>query len=274
MIKLIASDLDGTLLDHDKKVAQREMDALLNVKNSDVQLCLASGRMHAEMRQVLEEIDHEAYIVSQNGAFIHLADGALLQAKYFETALAQRVFHMIQEVEAVKLFCSGEANHISQLSPASDAIQARLFEQFVLTESLANALHESFPICKFSLFGELGPLLVLKEQLQQELGDLVDVYIADKDCLDIMPRTVSKGTSLLVLAKELGIQAEEIACVGDSFNDVSMFGITPHSFAMSSAHPDVKKQASHQVDSVSEVIHYVMTYNENKLKEQRGSAQS
>ncbi|MNG28732.1 putative bifunctional phosphatase/peptidyl-prolyl cis-trans isomerase [compost metagenome] len=87
-----------------------------------------------------------------------------------------------------------------------------------------------------------------------------------------MPHQVSKGTSLLTLIEHLGFTPEETACFGDSFNDVSMFGITPHSFAMHTAHPDVKKQAAYTVTSVSEAIAHVFAFNEKMSTTPKGSS--
>ncbi|NQX68964.1 HAD family phosphatase [Paenibacillus alba] len=274
MIKLIVSDLDGTLLDHSKKVSPREIEALLKVKEAGIALCLASGRMNAEMQQVLEEIGHQAYSVSQNGAFIHLDDGSFLQSKLFEPTLAYEVYQVLQEFDLVKLICSGEANYITHLTPASDAIQARTFQPFLVKEDLDHALQSAFAVCKFSMFGDIEVLLALKARMQTALGDQLEMFISDKDCLDIMPRRVSKGQSLLVLIEKLGLQTDEIACIGDSFNDVSMFGITPHSFAMKGAHPEVKQQAAYQVESVAEAIAHVFTHNHKFAASQKGITQS
>ncbi len=120
MIKLIVSDLDGTLLDHNKKVSSREIAALMKVKEAGIGLCLASGRMNIEMQQVLEEIGHRAYSVSQNGAFIHLEDGTFLKSQLFQPDLAYQVYQLLKDFDLVKLVCSGEANYITHLTPASD----------------------------------------------------------------------------------------------------------------------------------------------------------
>ncbi|WNR45706.1 HAD family hydrolase [Paenibacillus roseipurpureus] len=268
MIKLIVSDLDGTLLDHDKKVTTREIEALQQVKEAGINLCLASGRMNSEMQQVLQEINHQAHSVSQNGAFIHLDNGTLFQTKLFEPAIALKVYRLFQSSDTVQLVCSGDANYIAAMNTAADEIQARMFHPFILKSDLEKSLVDAFPVCKFSLFGQVDNLLSLKALLEKELGNHLDVYLSDKDCLDIMPHQVSKGSSLLELLQHLGLQPEEIACCGDSFNDVSMFGITPHSFVMQTAHPDVKQHAAHQVASVAEAIAHVLTYNE-KLQSER-----
>lgn len=272
MIKLIVSDLDGTLLDHSKKVSSREQAALKKVKEAGMTLCLASGRMNVEMQQVLEEIGHRAFSVSQNGAFIHLEDGTFLKSQLFQPELAHDVYQLLKDFDLVKLVCSGEANYITHLTPASDDVQSRTFRPFIIKEDVEHVLKDAFPVCKFSLFGEIDILLQLKALMEEKLGDHVELFISDKDCLDIMPLQVSKGSSLLVLMEQLGLQPAEIACIGDSFNDVSMFGITPHSFAMRGAHTDVKGKANYQVESVSEAIDHIFAYNEKFTAEQKGTS--
>ncbi|MCY9669448.1 Cof-type HAD-IIB family hydrolase [Paenibacillus alginolyticus] len=271
MIKLIVSDLDGTLLDHSKKVSSRELAALKKVKEAGMMLCLASGRMNIEMQMVLEEIGHRAYSVSQNGAFIHLEDGTFMKSQHFQPKLAYQLYQLLKGFDLVKLVCSGEANYITHLTPASDEVQSRTFQPFIIKEDMEQSLEGDFAVCKFSMFGEIETLLKLKALLEEKLGDQLELFISDKDCLDIMPRSVSKGSSLLVLMEKLGLKPEEVACFGDSFNDVSMFGITPHSFAMKGAHPEVKQKAIYHVDSVAEAIGHVFAYNEKFALEQKGS---
>ncbi len=76
-----------------------------------------------------------------------------------------------------------------------------------------------------------------------------------------MPLSVSKGDALKRLIKELGIAPEEIACIGDSFNDLSMFALTPHSFAMSASREEILSRASKVVHSVAEAIDLIIAYN-------------
>ena len=271
MIKLIVSDLDGTLLDHSKKVSPREMKALAKVKDAGIQLCLASGRTHVELQKVMTEIGHQGYSLSQNGAFIHWNDGTLLQSKLFEPELAHQVYQLLHGFRLVKLICSIDGNYIASVSPASDKIESRMFEPFIVREDAEHLLRSELPASKFSLFGKLETLLQVKTLMEDTLSDQLEMFISDTDCLDIMPRHVSKGSSLLVLLEKLGLQPDEVACVGDSFNDVSMFGVTPHSFAMKGAHPDVKRKASYHVESVAEAIGQVFTYNEKRSLQGKGS---
>jgi Cof subfamily protein (haloacid dehalogenase superfamily) len=272
MIKLIVSDLDGTLLDQSKKVSQRERDALHQIRGQGIELCLASGRMHSDIRMVMEEIGIEAHSVSQNGAFIHHRDGQFLQSTLFQPALAGQIFELAKPYELVKLFCSGETNYITHMTEASAIIQSRMFQPFVIHEQAGTALVHDLRVCKFSFFGEMEQLMKVKEELKDRLGDHITMYIAERDCLDIMPLHVSKGTALPALLERIGLHPEEIACIGDNFNDISMFELTPHSFAMKTAHPEVRETATYQVDSVAEAIAYVQSYNQNWESQQGESS--
>jgi Cof subfamily protein (haloacid dehalogenase superfamily) len=269
MIKLLVSDLDGTLLDHSKKVASRDREALTEAAGQGLELCLASGRMHSEITRVMDEIGFAAHSVSQNGAFIHLKDGSLLQSKSFVPELAAEIFGISKPYDLVKLICNAEGNHITHPTEASNRIQARMFEPFIVYPQAEEALMRQLRAAKFSFFGEMELLQQVRQELNNRIGDQLTMYVSDHDCLDIMPLHVSKGDSLPLLLEAINLQADEIACIGDSFNDISMFGITPHSFAMAGAHADVKKAANYQVRSVAEALNWIKAYNNGQSSEQQ-----
>lgn len=255
MIKLWVSDLDGTLLDHRKQVSQRESEALTWAKSQGVQLVLASGRMLCEMTQVMSAIGHPTIFISQNGALTHLANEQLLTSHYFEPRLVSQVYARTASASIVRLICSGDVNYISHLTSASDLIQQRMFQPFQVLEDAECAITHSQPVCKLSYFGDMNELLLIQDQLDTQFPQQLTQFVSDIDCLDIMPYGVSKGSALRHLLNHLHIEPHEVACIGDSFNDISMFDVTPHSFAMHHAHPDVKKTATYVVDSVADAIY-------------------
>jgi len=261
MIRLFVTDLDGTLLDHGKKVSPREREALQRMKDAGLELCIASGRMHSEMVQVMDEIGFAAYSVSQNGAFMHDKNGELLHMQRFPAELAYELYQIARGYELVKLICSGDMNCLTERSAASDAIQARMFKPFVVRPDAAEALRHDLPACKFSFFGPMELLGHLRQAYEAHFGDRITMYYADHDCLDVMPLGVSKGDALRQLIDRLGLTPHEIACIGDSFNDVSMLELTPHSFAMTWAHMDVKKAAAREEESVAAALAHVHELN-------------
>jgi hydroxymethylpyrimidine pyrophosphatase-like HAD family hydrolase len=93
----------------------------------------------------------------------------------------------------------------------------------------------------------------------------LDSFLSSPYCLDIMPKGVNKGSGIQRLADNLGISLSEVACIGDSENDLSMFGDTPHSFAMDVARQSVKQSATRVVSSVTEAVDWVLSYNQQLL---------
>ena len=73
-----------------------------------------------------------------------------------------------------------------------------------------------------------------------------------------MPPNISKGSAISILLQEFQIQPEEVACIGDSYNDIPMFSLTPHSFAMSQADDAVKEHAHYVVDTVKDAVNQVL----------------
>ena len=100
-----------------------------------------------------------------------------------------------------------------------------------------------FPI-KFSYFGEVETLRFLEEKVHHEFPNQFSSFLVDTNCLDFMPLHVNKGSGIKVLLKHLGIERNEVVCIGDSENDISMFELIPHSFAMKTASSTVQSNAS------------------------------
>ncbi len=262
MIKLIVSDLDGTLLNHAKRVEKTDRAALAQAEKAGIAICLASGRMDRELQLVMEEAGGCYHRISQNGAYVYTRDAKLLAAKSFEPGVARELYRMAQPYDLVGLICVGQTIYIPRRTEASARIEARMFEPFCERADIVDAIGPGLVPCKLSFFGEMARLTRMQAEMNARFSGRIDTYVSDVDCLDVMPSAVSKGAGLEVLIAELGIRPEEVACVGDSFNDVSMFALTPHSFAMAHSHPDVKRAAARVVRSVAEAVDWVLAHNQ------------
>ncbi|MFC0212729.1 Cof-type HAD-IIB family hydrolase [Paenibacillus chartarius] len=262
MIKLIVSDLDGTLLAHDKQVHERERTALLQASAAGVELCLASGRLHIEMEHVGQSIGLTPYIVSINGAYVFGPGGKPLYATGFDRELASEVYALGAGFQVGMLACTGELNVTPEANEIVERVNPRLQRPATLMPELPETLRGGgISLCKFSYFGEMAELKRLQAYAETKLGGRVTTYITDVDCLDIMPHGVTKGAGLAMLLKELGLKAEETLCIGDSFNDVSMFELTPHSFAMAGCDPLVRSSARHTAACVADAVAWALEFN-------------
>jgi Cof subfamily protein (haloacid dehalogenase superfamily) len=266
MIKLIVSDLDGTLIDHTRRINNRDLEAIKMASNKGFELCIASGRMYAEIKIVMNEFNSCYHAIGQNGATVHKKDLELLASSVFEPDVSSRIVQTTRGFDHFVNFvhCTDDSFYLKERTDTSLPYEARILTACTARGDLEAALKEDeIRCCKISYFGDLEKLHQLKAELHNQFEGEIEMFISDKDCLDVMPLNVSKGTAISRLIRKLGIHPNEVACIGDSFNDLSMFAITEHSFAMSSSHVDIRNQASTVIHSVSEAIDQIISYNQS-----------
>ncbi|TCM96372.1 hypothetical protein EV294_105239 [Paenibacillus sp. BK033] len=263
MIKLIVSDLDGTLLDQGKQINERDRRAVRKAFDSGLDLCIASGRMNAEITIIMRPFPNKYHAVGQNGATVRLNNRRLLGAKDFAPDLSLQLLQAVPREEFISfVHCTDDSYYARVHNEVSRSYEKRIMSESSVHNNLEDALaNEVFRCSKLACFGELAELIRLEARLNRQFPGQIETFISDKDCLDIMPLHVSKGTGISLLIRELGIAPDEIACIGDSFNDLSMFALTPHSFAMAESHDEIRGQASTIVHSVAEAIDQILAYN-------------
>ncbi|ANY69418.1 hypothetical protein BBD42_25240 [Paenibacillus sp. BIHB 4019] len=264
MIKLIVSDLDGTLMNHARQIEKRDLDAIESALNEDLELCIASGRMYSEIKMIMQQLTERYYAIGQNGATVYNKEIELLASYVFEPEVSSRVLQTTRSFEQFVNFihCTDDTFYIRKRTEASLSYENRILTACTERGDVETALANNEMRCsKISFFGELNHLMQMKNELNDLFTGAIETFISDKDCLDVMPLNVSKGVGLSLLMSKLGLHPSEVACIGDSFNDLSMFAITEHSYAMSSSHAEIKQKASYTVQSVAEAIDHILTYN-------------
>ncbi|MGG4492257.1 HAD family hydrolase [Metabacillus idriensis] len=266
MIKLFVSDLDGTLLSFEKKVTEQDISALKELKKNGVDVCLASGRMDVEIGEILTMVGEKYHRISQNGAFINTDQDESLHALTFENVIAKEVFEQVRSTNLITIIADYSKNYTERRDEVITGIESRMFSPIEENVNLLHALGQEVKASKISILGEYEAISELQKILQERHPDTIETYISDKQCLDVMPKNISKGNALKMLIEHLGIKSDEVACIGDSFNDIPMFNMTPHSFAMEEALPEVKTEAAYTVSSVGEAIKQVLEMNKNQLQ--------
>ncbi|MRG87933.1 Cof-type HAD-IIB family hydrolase [Salinibacillus xinjiangensis] len=255
MIKMIISDLDGTLLTHHKEIIEKDKQAIRKAIDYGVDVGIASGRMDVEIKEVLDIIGYKGHRISQNGAYVYSNNGERLMGKIFSADIVRDVYQFLTEIDDIKVTLFSENQAIVQDESMLNAIDdARLFFPIIADPHILEKVNNGLEISKISLNAENETLKQVQKQLQP-FTEQVDTFISDPHCLDIMPKHINKGNGVQAILDSLHIEPNEIACIGDSFNDISMFDLTPHSYVMPQAEDKVKQHASHEVRHVYEAIH-------------------
>ncbi|WP_246943109.1 HAD family hydrolase [Bacillus pinisoli] len=265
MIKLFVSDLDGTLLDENKVVRQQDMDCMAKAIESGVSICLASGRKDIDILAVSEMINQTSHRISQNGAFIVMDDETDLHSTFFTPGIAKKIYHHVVEKEVLTFVSTREDEMIDRSNDIVERIQKVLFSPLIINPNLRDEVGVSIQPSKIVVTGKDEVIEEIQEELQLLFPDELDAFISAKYTLDLMPKNISKGNAVKKLADQLGITMDEVACIGDSFNDVPMLQVAKYGFAMREAKPGVKEHASYVVDTVGEAIEIVLDINSKDL---------
>ncbi|MCA0984033.1 HAD family hydrolase [Halobacillus yeomjeoni] len=254
MIKLFVSDLDGTLLDMDHFIKNEDIDAIHDIVNRNVPITVASGRMDHEIQEVMKRVGVPAHRVSQNGAFVYDSNHEHIYSKTFDGALARKVMAAIESEPLVKTVSTADKTYTEEHNEWIDFISQHLFHDIIVAPDMVDQFGAAIAPSKITLHGHENEVMDAFKRIDSHFVDEIDSFISHETCVDVMPKAINKGNGLRSLMKELDVNPEEIACVGDSFNDIAMFELTPHSYAMSTAHDDVKRKANTIVDHVHEAI--------------------
>ncbi|WP_085505589.1 Cof-type HAD-IIB family hydrolase [Thalassobacillus devorans] len=254
MIKLFVSDLDGTLLGMNHFIKEKDKSAIDRLVKRGVDLAVASGRMDHEIRDIFERIGQKGHRISQNGAFVYGADNSHILAETFDAEVVRQVYRDLVKEPMVTTVSTAEETFTHQHNEWIDLISEQLIHDIQVNPELADALGVEVDASKITVHGKEPDVMALQRKIDEKYSQKLDCFVSHETCVDLVPKGINKASGLQALFEQTGLKSEQIAVIGDSFNDIPMFQLAPHSYAMSNAHPEVQKQAAHVVDHVYEAI--------------------
>ncbi len=255
--RLVACDLDGTLVRSDGSVSPRTREALAEVEKAGVLFVMVTGRPPRWMAQVADQTGHRGLAVCANGALVYdLHTEQVVRTNVLDAAAAGQVVAALREELpgisfAVERGAGGFAREPAYVprfdneSPLRVAPVEELLEQGVVK---LLARHESFGSDELLL------------QARARVGTLAECTHSSLDgLLEISATGVSKASGLASLAKEWGVDAAQVVAFGDMPNDLPMLAWAGHSVGMANGHPDVlaavdEVTASNDEDGVAKVL--------------------
>lgn len=244
-IRLIAIDLDGTLLTRDKRVSEQTAEALRCLPR-DVRVVIASARPPRSVRPFYELLGLETWQINYNGAVIW--DEPAKRAVFHRPMaadLARGIIDMARDMfEEVLVSCEVMDRWLTDRIDNSFTTETgKLFKPDVVAPIAEFCVQ---PMTKVMLLGEAKVLSRLEPMILERYGDKVTIVQTDRDLLQIMDNRVSKAVALQKVAGHYGIPPEQIMAIGDAPNDVGMLQLAGVAVAMDNA-SDVVKQTAHWV---------------------------
>ncbi|WXK35717.1 Cof-type HAD-IIB family hydrolase [Mycetohabitans rhizoxinica] len=237
MYQVIATDLDGTLLDSDHQVDPFTVATLQELQAHGLHFVIATGRHFRDVAGIRDRLGIRPYLVTSNGARVHDARDNRLHAHDLPPDIVkQLVAPHIAGTHGrviVNLFVD-DAWLIDREAP-----QLLAFHQDSgFRYEVANlATHDGQGVAKVLYIGDAADLGVVERNLAWHFGDALYVTYSLPDCLEVMAASVSKGRALAFVLEQLGLPAERCIAFGDNMNDIDMLESVGHPFMMGNANP-------------------------------------
>ncbi len=248
-IKLCTIDLDGTLLNNEKKVLPEVKEAIQKARAKGVKIVLCTGRPLTGVTHLLEELEisgDDEYVATYNGSVVETVSGKVISSEslsyddYLKMEMMSRKLNVpihVHVVEPPRLISLNR--NIGKYS---------VFEAFLTNIPLQyRAPEEITPdskIIKIMYIDEAENLQKVLDALPQEFYDNYTALRSEPFFFEMLNKKASKGQALLDLAKHLGIKQEETMAIGDNENDLSMVETAGIGVAMGNAVDSVKAAAT------------------------------
>ncbi|MGG1641353.1 Cof-type HAD-IIB family hydrolase [Paenibacillus sp. NRS-1782] len=251
MYKLIAIDIDDTLINDQKEVTPATQLALEAAVAKGVVVTLATGRAYASAKQLARQTGLNVPIITYQGALIkNLLDENVLYERYVPLVAARRLYEFCVERNLhLQTYIDDKLYTREDNQKIKDYTALNSTEYFV--EPLFSKLIE-LPTPKMLIIDEPEVLDKLIPELRELLGNEVHITKSKPHFLEIMHHEGTKGHALTFLANHYGCDLSETIAIGDSWNDHEMLECAGLGIAMENAIPDLKKLADYITSSNNE----------------------
>lgn len=250
MIRLIVSDMDGTLVDDEKRIDEEIYELLPKLKAKGIRFAVASGRQFPSLRKDFREHRKDVVIIAENGAFIMDDETELYARCMRREEIAACLDAVGQFAGLMPLLCAKHCSYTTS-QELREFLESPKFNYTVaLAEDLYAVEDDIIKVSIIVLDGRSSEEYY--RLLRPVLDEKLNLVTSGPDCLDTGIRGVNKGTAVEVLQKMWHITPEETMVFGDQYNDIEMFERAGYSFAMAGAVDGVKKKACFQAGSNNE----------------------
>ena len=258
-ISALISDVDGTLLTSAKTLTERSAQAVAELHRRGIGFAVISGRPPRGMSMLVEPLSIAAPIAGFNGGAFTGPDLTPIEDHLLARETAQRTHDLLQARGVDVWVFNGLDWLLVNTDNAHVATEIRAVHfQPTLVRSLEPALASAFKVVGVSEDHDL--LARCERELQGVLGEQASASRSQPYYLDVTHPMANKGVAVTRLAALMGVPLAEVAVIGDSHNDVSMFAQGGLSIAMGNAVPDVQARAkvvtgSNDHEGFAEAVH-------------------
>ncbi|GIN86422.1 hypothetical protein J6TS2_28080 [Heyndrickxia sporothermodurans] len=284
MIRCIASDMDGTLLNSKQEISKKNREAIFFAKNHGVEVVIATGRSYEEAKFILEESDIICPIIAVNGAEIRNKNGEIVRTNGMSGATASTIAKVLNQLGIHFEIYTNKGKYTEDINESINIIvdiyksanpnktvgEIRSVVEEKFSTGLTHRLNDyneifsnsEYIIYKFVVFSRDRDLLTRANASLKALKE-IKITSSGKNNLEINHIHAQKGIALKDFVEERGITLKETMAIGDNFNDLSMLKMAGHPVAMGNAESEIKEvvathTSTNDEDGVGKAIYQLL----------------
>ena len=260
MYRLVAIDLDGTLLNSNKQISDEDKQSINSAINKGLKVLVCSGRIYAGARIFARYVGIRGPLIACNGALIrNMETEEVLFSNFLNFEECKRVIDICHRENIYFHIYAGDTMYTEKLEfssksywdknltlPEEDRVDIRVVDNIIRDIS-----HEASNIAKLvAISDNLEKLSLIRQRIEK--SNSISVVSSNFDNFEVVNKGVSKGYALKFLADKLGIVKDEIIAIGDNENDYSMLEYAGLGVAMGNAEDGIKGIANYVTASNNE----------------------
>lgn len=255
MVKLIASDLDGTLLqDGHNDVSEKAIDLIKKLKDYGVLFAPASGRQLSSLKKLFAQVANDLIYICLNGALVVYKDQIIYKAKMNREKSIQLLNDIVLregcefllDTEKTAYLMTNDEKYVEYLKNDVKIDYVRIKDLSEIKED----------ILKISIYQRAG-IDLSKDYFLEKWGETFKGTVSGKCFMDFVAPDVNKGVALEKIKEKFKVETDFTMCFGDNFNDLEMFDAAYFSYAMTHSDPEIRKRARYLTVDVENILYDV-----------------
>jgi Cof subfamily protein (haloacid dehalogenase superfamily) len=239
-IRLVATDMDGTLLNSKHEIHESFFPVFRKLKNHGIIFVAASGRQYFNLAKTLDAVKDEVIFAAENGSYV-VFKGEEIHIQAIDQEITHELILISRNIKnTYPIICGKKKAYVENDDEEFINHLKLYFERYEVVNDLLEITDDQF--LKFTLCDLAGSEGNSYPHYKNYEDDL-QVKISGPIWLDISHKKANKGRAMEVLQEKFKITAEQTMVFGDYLNDLEMLEKAHYSYAMANAHPDIKKIA-------------------------------
>jgi Cof subfamily protein (haloacid dehalogenase superfamily) len=254
-IKLVVTDMDGTLLNSNHEVSNLFFELFKEIKKHNILFVAASGRPYYSIIEKLDNIKDDIIIIAENGGIVAEKDEVLLKIPIKKNNLhkIEKIINFNTHIHPI--YCTKSKAYFKNTSNGYIKLLSEYYPNFYVINSIEEIEED---IIKIALYHHEDSEKHIYPFFKQLASDY-KIIVSGKHWVDISDDTANKGNALKLLQQNYNITEDETIAFGDYNNDIEMLKHASYSFAMENAVENVKNTANYKTKSNNDYgVEYIL----------------